>query len=95
MPGLLYCKRRTLSVVHCTNYKKIVNPYAKKLLMSMGFKRHTGNLDQDYIDTYVPTLLQHMDRGRLTLIKPAYFPYAKALMEFCQEVRKQVVKKQV
>ena len=65
--------------------EKFVCPATKKLFANMGFKRHTGDVDEDYIKTYVPEELQHMDRGGLLLIQPAYFPYATALMILCQE----------
>ena len=53
--------------------EKFICPATKKLFASMGFKRHTGDVDEDYIKTYVPEELQHIDRGGLILIQPAYF----------------------
>ena len=56
---------------------------AVKIIDSMGFRQFSGEVGQEYINEYVPPVLQHLDRGGLTLIKPAFFPFARDLINFC------------
>ena len=61
-------------------------PYmARMVINSMGFQQFMGEVDQHYIEKYVPPVLQHYDKGGLSLIKPAFFPFARELMKFCQD----------
>ena len=64
---------------------KFGSPMARTVINSMGFQQFMGEVDQHYIEKYVPPVLQHSDKGGLSLIKPAFFPFARELMKFCQD----------
>jgi len=65
--------------------KKFATPEALEVISSIGFRIFTGEVDQAYIDEFFPQILQHTNKGGKTLIRPAFIPFAKALMQFCQE----------
>ena len=45
---------------------------AVNVIDSIGFRQFLGDVDQDYINEFVPPVLQHSDKGGLSLIKPAF-----------------------
>ena len=53
------------------------------IIDSIGFCQFQGDVDQDCINEYFPTILQHSDKGGLSLIRPAFSPFARDLMNFC------------
>ena len=65
--------------------KKFLCKDGQDLIRQLRFQQFRGGISETYMDTFVPELLRHTDRGALSLIQEPFFPVAQALMKFCME----------
>ena len=66
--------------------KKFVSSEAKQLIEKMRLRTFDTDVDPEYKNKYMPPLLQHTNRGGLSLIREPFIGFTSELMKTCMEL---------
>ena len=78
------CAGSILSKLH--KNKMFVSPEAKQLIEKMRMQTFETDVSPEYKRKYMPPLLQHTNRGGLSLIREPFIRFTSVLMKTCMEL---------
>jgi len=64
--------------------KKFVSKSAQELIKKMRLRSFEEKVTQEYMDKYVPQILQHNNRNGMSWIQEKFMPFSKDLMMECR-----------